>query len=236
MEILYSKIENPTSIEQHQEETSCYITPEAAGMIAIRPVPLPCRSDIYRARPLMVPPPCLAVAEMSILSIAHHEAGHAVAALALGLSPIEETISGSKGFVSLYGTLPAMDSDVEPSKTLALEEQTALLLLLAADALPTYSNTDRALTIATVLMAGTQSELLLAGLDSDGLLMLQCNDFKKSVAVLRQAFGTEVPLAWCQANARAILSQRWAEVEAIVHDLMTKGFWKPEANDAGANI
>lgn len=156
-------------------------------------------------------------------SVAYHEAGHAVVALTLRLPVAGAAIGQGRGVMTLAGP-PSLERLDAPHET---EAQTEFLQRAAAVYLPDATARDRALAVGAMLAAGVQAELLHAGMELPGVLTLRDDDTLEAREVLRQTFGHDMHWGSCQHRARALLRERWPEVEVIAAALLDKGEWRP---------
>lgn len=158
-------------------------------------------------------------------SIPHHEAGHAVVAIALGLPCHGAQVLGDEGRCALYAEL---DAPHEPLIHPAPPEHAASVHALAARVYMGQSaeEKDQALAMGTMLMAGRQAELLHAGLKLDGCLWTDDHDMHTAKHLLAPHFGAGSAPVWrCQQEARRLLSQHWTAVQAIAEVLAVHGRW-----------
>lgn len=158
-------------------------------------------------------------------SLPHHEAGHAVVAIALGLPCHGAQVLGHEGRCALYD---ALDAQHEPLLPPAPPGLAASVHVLAARVHigPSADDKNRALAMGAMLMAGRQAELLHAGLKLDGCLWIDDHDMQTAMHLLAPHFGAGSAPVWrCQQEARRQLSQNWAAVQAIAEELAVRGRW-----------
>jgi len=154
-------------------------------------------------------------------SIAHHEAGHVVAAQHYGITPHSAVVSLRDGSGH---TLLAPQQAEPPSHD---EERGALGvfgLVGLADASIVFE--EIALRSAVILMAGQQAELMQAGIAPAGVWRTSSQDVRQARYLLQKIFGTEIALAWTQLQARYLLGQHWESVEKIASELQKVGAYE----------
>lgn len=164
----------------------------------MNPEPLPPRRWISTVRGLVPCPPF----ERTRQSLAFHEAGHAVVALAFGFNSVDCDLWEDRGEARPGGLPPPSEPYSPPPR--AVEEEAALWK-------------------ATILYGGVQGELLALGLAPVGPIRPSDDDHSRARASLHEVFGCDTPAWYCQRLARAILTQRWATVERIAAALLEHG-------------
>ena len=184
--------------------------------ILVKPEPLPPEGWKRRAFLVVACPPIVASRE----SLAHHEAGHAVAALMLGLPCFGASLGDDRGW---FMTHPAMQ---EASPETMTEEDSAEFHLLAAKVEnPASNDVDRTIDLVTMMAAGVQAELILAGHPWPGAVRRNDLDTRQA-SYLLAASGNPASLGYCQLRARSLLTQQWAQVQSIAADLVASGVWQ----------
>lgn len=163
-------------------------------------------------------------------SVAFHEAGHAVAASALGLPIWSAKVDGLTGGFAMLKSQEDGDSEniARPQPA-----EMAKVWNLAAKVLLPGGEEERILAFVTKMMAGTQSQIMHAGFAWPGVVRLNDPDTLEAECLLRMALGSCVSLGWCQLNARALLSRNWGQVEEISAALLTCGEWIPKNRETG---
>lgn len=163
-------------------------------------------------------------------NMAHHEAGHAVAALALGLPchGARLTPSGGEFFLIKPG-----EERIPETRDRDHELCVAGYRLAAKVHDPERGDRETALVLGTLLMAGVQAELLHGGFNQRGCLWLSDADMLEARLILSEHWGGgSGPLYHCQREARRILKERWPEVERIADVLNACGRWVPDREGA----
>jgi hypothetical protein len=135
-------------------------------------------------------------------SLAIHEASHAVVAQAFGFPSVACDLWEDRGEATPGGLPTPLEPCPPPSREL---EQEA------------------ALWEAAMIYAGVQGELLAFGLTPAGPIRPSDDDHHRARACLHEVFGCDTPAWYCQRLARSLLSERWADVEAIAADLLEHG-------------
>ncbi|MDX9718944.1 MAG: hypothetical protein RBT67_16375 [Thauera sp.] len=188
------------------------------------PEPLP--RDVSRVYPLGTHPKLPRTRE----TVAIHEAGHAVIALALGLPCHAIRIEGTeRETVGGFAMSPAADLATigapeihHPPET----DRTAGLVAMLAH-VKQVSTQQAALDLGTMAAAGRQAEILAAGLPWPGALWSEDRDGHDTRAYLATAFNPP-PIGFAQRRARALLTHHWPRVQQIAAELTERGTWSPE--------
>lgn len=143
-------------------------------------------------------------------AIAHHEAGHAVLMLALGVSDIRARLAddGSRGEVipQRPDTPPEL-----PPLPLAIEQANAIWC-------------------AAVYHAGVEAELLAGGFHAAMGTEWRgraTSDFEQADAALGALFFRGRPHGFAKATARAVLSRNREALDSIARCLIDAGEWQP---------
>jgi hypothetical protein len=146
-------------------------------------------------------------------NVAIHEAGHAVLMRHYGIDPGRAEISadGDAGYVSL---------ESEPISVGQLSQhgdgtRMTAYISIKHGSLPK----DSALQSAVIYLGGYQAELIAAGLTPSGLFVTSCTDTRRAKSALWDELRSELPMYWCQAQARYLLQLKWAEVLHIAASL-----------------
>lgn len=168
-----------------------------------------------RVFPVVACPPIPATRE----SLAHHEAGHAIAALMLGLPCFGAALGDNQG---QFLTHPAVQGvplgSVNENEAAEFHRLAAKLLSPAAD------EADRTIDLVTMLSAGIQAELILAGYPWPGTLLRNDLDTRQASYLLATA-GQPAHLGYCQLRARSLLTQQWEALQNIANELVVCGVW-----------
>ncbi len=159
-------------------------------------------------------------------SIAHHEAGHVVAAECYGLAPHSAGVDMNNGCGEML-MLPPPAIAAPPR-----DEGSGALGLLGLVGLADTSNSfeEMALRSAVIYMAGVQAELVQAGITPAGVLRLNDKDTRQASFLLRFNLKTDIALGWAQLQARYLLSTHWERVEEISNELHEKGCWRHQGS------
>lgn len=156
-------------------------------------------------------------------SLPHHEAGHAVAAMVLGLPCHGATVTGATGACALYAPLEPGEEQKPPA---APDFHAEVHKLAARVYLPQADERERSLIMCVILMAGRQAELIHAGLEIEGVLWGDDHDMQSARALLAPHFGAAPAAVYrCQRDARTLLLGNWLMVEEIAAALDRDGVW-----------
>ena len=187
-----------------------------SGYAPPRPFPEPLDSMLKKVIPAV---PCPAIPETRE-SLAHHEAGHVVVSLELGLPCESAFIGDTKGGFSTHFAL-------KPDQMGAMSdaESVSFHALAVKVAKPLADESNRVIDLVTVLMAGVQAQLFHAGQPLAGMLVINDHDTRQARLLLAGA-GHPATLGYCQLRARALLSQQWAQVQSIAAILGRDGAWQ----------
>lgn len=79
------------------------------------------------------------------------------------------------------------------------------------------------LDLATMYVSGAIAECTLYGIVVDGVLIRDCSDWRTARQLLRNAFGNDHPLFYCQELARFVLLKYWPLVTRLAIELDSKG-------------
>lgn len=144
-------------------------------------------------------------------AIAHHEAGHAVLMLALGITGIRARLfdDGSRGEV--IPQPPATPLEPLPRLPLAIEQANAIWC-------------------AAVFHAGVEAELLAGGFNAPPGTEWRdrtTSDFVRADAALGDLFFRGRPHGFAKATARAVLSRNRESLDTIARRLIDAGEWRP---------
>lgn len=132
-------------------------------------------------------------------TLAYHEASHAVFMDAVGVPYVGIELNSDGGRV----VIDVAAVRASPSVTLNKD---------AAD-LATCQ-------LVAMYSAGIQGELLFLGLTHGGGIMPDDTDHRMARRMLMDQFGSVSPLGFCQRVARAVLTQRWPDVEELASRLL----------------
>jgi hypothetical protein len=156
--------------------------------------------------------------------VAVHEAGHIVAAKALGMPCHDARISpdgtaGRAGVLSPVGDNSITNPPPPPDEVARIYLQAACLIW------PGLAPPVAALNYACMLVAGSQAELIAAGHHRlAGELRMHDPDHLQARAILAHT-GQRLAMVWAQRYARHLLTTAWTEVEAIASTLREQGRW-----------
>lgn len=153
-------------------------------------------------------------------SIAHHEAGHVVAAQCYGVTPHRAVIDLRNGSGGVWLASPPVDPPTHDEESAALG---VFGIVGLADASIVFE--EIALRSAVILMAGQQAEFIQAGITPAGVARMNAQDTRQATYLLRFIFGTDVALGWVQLQARYLLRQHWQRVEKIAGELKERGMY-----------
>ena len=153
--------------------------------------------------------------------VAAHEAGHIVAALALGLPAYDAAIerAGTAGRAGVLAPIAAIAKPPPSPETVA-----GIYRLAAPLVWPALSADVAALNFAVMLVAGRQAELIAGGIRISGELRMHDADHLQARAILA-ATDQRLAMTWAQRMARHLLTVRWRDVEAIAAELRVVGTW-----------
>lgn len=155
--------------------------------------------------------------------VAVHEAGHIVAAKALGM-PCHDARISPDGTAGRAGVLSPVGDNSITKPPMSPDEVSRVYLQLACLIWPGLGTADAALNYAVMLVAGRQAELIAAGHRLAGELRLHDPDHLQARAILSHT-GQRLAMSWAQRQARHLLTTAWAEVEAIANTLREQGHW-----------
>lgn len=173
--------------------------------------------------------PCVVLPASFTGSLPHHEAGHAVAALVLGL-PCEGAFVRAEKAAGGFYMHPPSESESAAAPDSTPEFIAALDELVARVHLPAAGEKDRALAMGTMFAAGREAEMIHAGLRLDGCLLGVDSDTHRARAMLAAHWGAgTAALYHCQRQARQLLETHWTAVEHIARALAENGRWLPDA-------
>ena len=185
---------------------------------------MPTAADLRRIRPLVAHPRIA----RTRASTAHHEAAHAVIALVLGLPCHAIRIDGEgRETVGAFAMTPAGDLDDLDAPEIHRPpdaDHIAALVSMVAGARG-RSPQQSALDLATMTAAGRQAEFLFVGLDWPGALWSEDRDGQDTRAYLLAGDLPTGALGYVQRRARALLTERWDQVQAIAAELLETGRW-----------
>ncbi len=144
-------------------------------------------------------------------TIAYHEAGHAVVSYLqnlpiLGARLHAEPLDGEAGRVDLN-----LDK-IKSSAAATADKKFPQAIMECA-----------AINIATMYVAGVMTELRLHGVEVNGPLDLDWRDFQNARTVLRDVFGDDAPLYFCQRLASALLADNWDWVGCVGNSIWFYG-------------
>jgi len=150
-------------------------------------------------------------------TIAFHEAGHIV----LGWLVNAKTVVSAE----LFDAADSKKGEVLFDPSCFQDEKPPL------DAVPPAQQDLEicAAILASVEVAGIMSETILHGIEVDGWLKLNTQDFRTAREILHRIFGHDFALYYVQCVARFVLVERWELVQLIAAELETKG--KLDADD-----
>lgn len=144
-------------------------------------------------------------------TLCYHEAAHAVLGLLfdlpIGSAHIFDDADGLHGKVEMTPRQPQDTSALIPPEVMEAA----------------------GVRIAAMYVSGVIAELLLHGIEPPGWLGLDTPDWRNARAVLKEAFGHDLPLFYCQCVAAAILSENWAWVQAVADVLGDAGTLSADA-------
>ncbi|MDP1682212.1 MAG: hypothetical protein Q8L39_10625 [Burkholderiales bacterium] len=155
--------------------------------------------------------------------VALHEAGHIVAAKALGM-PCHDASISPDGMAGRAGVLSPIGDSSITNPPPAPDEVARIYLQAAQLVWPGLPSADAALNFAVMLLAGAQSELIAAGIRLSGELRAHDPDHQQSRAILA-ATDQRLAMTWAQRQARHLLTLHWATVESIAAELRATGTW-----------
>lgn len=155
--------------------------------------------------------------------VAVHEAGHIVAAKALGM-PCHDARISPDGTAGQAGVLSPIGDNCITTPPPSPDEVTRIYLQTACLIWPRLDTADAALNYAVMLVAGRQAELIAAGHRLAGELRLHDPDHLQARAILSHT-GQRLAMSWAQRQARHLLTTAWTEVEAIANTLREQGCW-----------
>lgn len=135
-------------------------------------------------------------------TLCYHEAAHAVLGLLFNL-PIGSAYIFDDGDGGLHGKV-----DLTPRPPC---DTSALIPRAVMEA--------AGVRLAAMYLGGTVAELLLHGFEARGWLGLDTPDWRNARAVLKEAFGHDLPVFYCQCVAAAVLSANWDWVRAVAEAL-----------------
>jgi len=162
--------------------------------------------------------------QQTALTIAHHEAGHAVVCMFFGI-PIQaarfdtETLSGA----------------VELDRAGMKEERERLSSLSKKPCDETKTVQQAALWASAMYFAGMEAEFIFHGITHKGPVFVGTSDQQAALEILRDAYGHTTPVYYCQRLARAILLENWRSVSAIAESLHENGYMNIEAIKSAAH-
>ena len=161
-------------------------------------------------------------------SVAFHEAGHAVVAMALDL-PCHGALIKGEGAAAVGGFAQSPDAPLaalvgsaqihEPPPTGYHAGITAFYAHHKKIGLETAC-----IRFAMMCVAGVQAEFLYAGAQWPEIYVSGDKDHNNAAAFLRAA-GYPARMSDVQHGAREILLREWDRVEAIAHELLENGRW-----------
>jgi len=188
------------------------------------PIPEPAPPDDWRRRVFAEQAWEPAAADATV-----HEAGHIVAAMAMGM-PVHDAIVAESGAGRAGVFAPVRDILAETQPPPAADVRDAYLdvICLVWRGVATGEAVRR---YAVMLTAGRQAELMAAGVALVGELHMHDPDHEQARALL-DATGQRLALGYCQRLARHVLSASWRRVADIAAQLKTTGYWSASA---GAN-
>lgn len=138
-------------------------------------------------------------------TICYHEAAHAVVALLFDLP-----IGSAHIFDDAGGLHGKVEITPRPPRDTAAPIPRAVLEAAGV-------------RLAAMYLSGTIAELLLHGFEASGWLGLDTRDWRHARTVLKEAFGHDLPLFYCQCVAAAVLSANWDWVRAVAEALDEAG-------------
>lgn len=154
-------------------------------------------------------------------TVAHHEAAHAVLFTLAGRRIGQAQISVADG-TDAHGVVTFADAPSRSARTEAVPSPVD----------PCWHPPFQSLAVnyAAAYMAGTFAEMLLHGVDVENghYLLLDTGDWHAARRMLLVSFASIAPMLYCQRLARALLTENWAWVQAVAHELERHG-----AVDAG---
>lgn len=153
-------------------------------------------------------------------TIAIHEAGHAVAAKALGLPTFGAELH------DVGGSFHMQPSQFSPDPPTRLEDDELLanIDLMICEKAGRADDVELAIDLATMLAAGRQAELLNAGFSWQGECPMTTHDSTRASEHLRRA-GQAATTGFCQKRARSLLTAHWDQVMEIADELQRNGAW-----------
>lgn len=176
----------------------------------------------WRALPGIRPPPT-----SELMAVEYHEAGHVVAAEFYGLKPFRAECDRNSGGGKAMLAAPRDGQKNDPMED-TMENFALGVFGVVGLADCSQSFEEIAYRTAVVFMAGTQAELIHAGINKDaGVYDSHDSDTDRANHVLRTILKADISLAWAQMQARHILEQNWKRVEEIASELSLKGCWEP---------
>lgn len=155
--------------------------------------------------------------------LAYHEAGHIVAAKALGM-PCHDARISPEGTAGRAGVLSPVGDKSITTLPPSPDEVTRVYLQAACLIWPGLGTADAALNYAVMLVAGRQAELIAAGIRIPGELRMHDPDHLQARAILT-ATDQRHATTYAQRMARHLLTSAWPELEAIAAELRATGTW-----------
>ena len=170
----------------------------------MKPEPMPPLSHARQAWPLVRCPPY----KRDRLTVAYHEAGHAVLCATfslpfIGVSVFVDDSTAEQPADTIAGAVRLAEYKPPPERPEATEHD--------------------GLALAAVLVGGIQCELLLHRLPCPGWLGIATQDYTQARAALRLACGHELGLYFAQQLARHVLTTRWSAVAEVAGRLHEHG-------------
>lgn len=161
-------------------------------------------------------------------TVAIHEAGHAVVALALGLPCHAIRIEG-EGEATTGGFAMSAAADLDAihapdiHRALEADQHASLVRMLAR--VQRIPPKQAALDFATMSAAGRQAEIVAAELPWPGVLWSYDRDGLDTRAYLAVSYRLPMGLGYVQRRAHALLSHEWLRVQQIATHVIEHGAW-----------
>ncbi len=150
------------------------------------------------------------------LTVAYHEAAHAVLCCRFGIRIRGVVIyvdgGGKVDLVHPQSPIPDLAPTGKPTDR-------APAPLHADSSIPRDDLHMAATQLAVMYLGGIMAELLLHGLSVDGPLALDIPDWRAARAVLKEGFGHDRLLYECQSVACMILAEHWDWTSAVAAEL-----------------
>ena len=140
--------------------------------------------------------------------IAFHEAAHAVFGAMLGLTHVRVDVFASQPLSGFY----QFDSKALKSQSVPKEEIPPEELDLAG------------LMWAASYVSGVMAETILHGIEVDGWLKRDCQDFRTARTLLTAGSGHDLGLYYAQCLAGHVLSANWDLVAQIAAEIQVRGW------------